>query len=99
MAEGQPVRHRLGPDPRAEVGEGLRQPGQILLTRFRGEIDISGRWYRGLLGNRRESSDDDVADLVPVQCNHYGCRVQRWTVGPVLAAHAAPSAGTASRHA
>ena len=82
MAEWQPFRHRLGPDPRAEVGEGLRQPGQILLVRVRGEIDISGRWYRGLLCNRGESADDDVANLVPVQRSHYGCRVQGWTIGP-----------------
>jgi hypothetical protein len=37
MSERQPVRRRLGPDPRADVGEGLRQRGQILLARVRGE--------------------------------------------------------------
>jgi hypothetical protein len=39
------------------------------------------------------------AAVVAGSGSHYGCRVQGWTVGPVPAAHAAPSAGTASRHA
>jgi hypothetical protein len=34
VAERQPVGRRFGPDPRAQVGEGLRKPGQILGAGF-----------------------------------------------------------------
>jgi hypothetical protein len=99
MAERQPFRHRLSPDPRAQISQGPRQPGQILVACFRSEVDISCRWYRGPLGDSRESADDDVAHLVPVQRSDYGCWVQAWFAGPALAAQAAPSTGTAARHA
>jgi hypothetical protein len=36
---------------------------------------------------------------VPVQRSDYGCWVQGWSTEPVLTAQAAPSTGTASRHA
>ncbi len=75
MAERQPVWHRLGTDPRAQVGERPRQPGQILLARIRGEAGVPCRWYRGLLRDGGEGADDDIADLVPVQRSHYGCWV------------------------
>ncbi len=53
MTEWQPLRQRVGPDPRVKVDQGLRQPGQILLARLRREINVSGRRYRSLLSNCR----------------------------------------------
>jgi hypothetical protein len=40
MAERQAVGLHLGADPRAKVGEGLRQPGQVLPGRFWRDIDM-----------------------------------------------------------
>jgi hypothetical protein len=99
VTEWQPFRHPVSPDPRVKFDQCPRQPGQILLTRVRRETDVSGRRYRGSLGDGRLGADDDVAHLVPVQRSYYHCRIQAWLSGPVLAAQAAPSTGTASRHA
>ena len=49
-----------------------REPSQILLARFRGEVGVSR--YLGLLRDSCEGADDDVADLVAVQGSHHACR-------------------------
>ena len=54
VAEWQPVRYLCGPDPRAKLRQRQRQPGQVLLACFRGETDVSGRWYRSLLRDSGE---------------------------------------------
>ena len=89
----------FGPDPRAKLRQRQRQPGQVLPACFRGEIDVSGRWYRGLLCDSGEGPDDDIAHLVPVKRSDYGCGVQFRFTGTLLVTHATSSAGVAWRHA
>src|SRR5260370_20595267 len=99
VAEGQPTRHRLGSDPRIEFLQRRREPGQVLLACLRRQVDISCRWYRGLLRNGGKGTDDDVAHLVSVQRGDYGGSVEFGFTCSLLGAHATYSAGVACRHA
>src|SRR6266852_5736104 len=99
MAEGQPVRHRLGSDPRIEFLQRRREPGQVLLACLRRQVDVSCRWYRGLLRNSGKGTNDDITHLVPVQRGDYGGSVQFGFTGSLMLAHATSSAGDAWRHA
>ena len=99
MTEGQPVRHRLGSDPRIEFLQRRGEPGQVLLACLRRQVDVSCRWYRGLLRNGGKGADDDLAHLMPVQRGDYGGSVEFGFTGSLLVAHATSSAGDACRHA
>src|ERR1700683_153871 len=99
MTEGQPVRHCLGSDPRTEFLQRRREPGQVLLTCLHRQVDVSWRWYRGLLRNGGKGVNDDVAHLMPVQHGDYGGSVQFGFTGSLMLTHATSSAGDAWRHA
>jgi hypothetical protein len=99
MAEGQPVRHCLGSDPRTEFRQRRREQGQVLPACLRRQVDVSCRWYRGLLRNGGKGTDDDIAHPMPVQHGDYGGSVQFGFTGSLMLAHATSSAGDAWRHA
>src|SRR5579863_7933317 len=99
MAKGQAARYSLGSDSRIEFPQRRRKPGQVLLARLGRQIDVSCRWYRGLLRNGGKGADDDVAHPVPVQRGDYGGSVEFGFTGRLLVAHATSSAGVACRHA
>src|SRR5260370_1295917 len=92
MAEGQPARYGIGSDSRIEFRQRRREPGQVLLACLRRQIDVSCRWYRGLLSNGGKGADDDVAHPVPVQRGDYGGSVEFRVTGRLLVAHATSSA-------
>src|ERR1039457_1355361 len=99
VAERQPVRYPLGPDPRAKLLQRQRQPGQVLLACLRRQSDLSSCWYRGLLRDSGAGPNNDIAHLVPVECSDYGRSAQCRFTGTFLVAHATSSAGVAWLHA
>jgi hypothetical protein len=78
---------------------GYTGPGQVLRACLRREIDVSGRWYRGLLRDSGEGADDDMTHLVPVQHVNDGRGVQVRFGGILQLAHATSCAGVAWRQA
>src|SRR5579863_3249076 len=99
VTERKPTRDCFGPDPCVKLRQRLRQASQVLVACIWRQIDVSCRWYRGLLCDSSEGADDDITHLVPVQRGDDGRRIQLWLTEVSLVTHATSSAGVAWRHA